>query len=254
MDIAATEKARHRRRRLAALGAAGLGLAVVATWAAMQPPEFWAQVKAAVTAGMDWVRGLGAGWYFTAFAVLPAIGCPVSAFALSAGPLFGPVLGLPTVLLLAGASMATSMTISYGLARFVLRPWVIRLFGFLGYKIPEVPADKRWMFVFLVRVTPGPPYVFQSFLLGLAEVPFGMYLGISWVIATANVSLVIVFGDALMKGHGKVALAALAGVVLVVAAIKIARKRIAVRAQAGGLATAVNMTGGATEGREGDGV
>jgi hypothetical protein len=68
------------------------------------------------------------------------------------------------------------------------------------------------------------------------------------VIATANVSLVIVFGDALMKGHGKVALAALAGVVLVVTAVKIARKRIASRAAAAG------ATAGVAEGREGDGV
>ena len=56
MDIAATEKARHRRRRLAALGAAGLVLVVAAVWAALQPPEVWTQAKAAVTAGMDWVR------------------------------------------------------------------------------------------------------------------------------------------------------------------------------------------------------
>ncbi|MBC8009437.1 MAG: hypothetical protein H7067_05005, partial [Burkholderiales bacterium] len=143
MDMAATEKARHRRRRLAALGVVALGLVTAGVWAAMQPAETWTQAKTAVLAGMDWVRGLGAGWYFVAFAVLPAIGFPVSAFALSAGPLFGPVLGLPTVLALAGASMATSMTISYGLSRYVFRPWVTRLFGFLGYKIPVVPAEKR---------------------------------------------------------------------------------------------------------------
>lgn len=210
--------------------AAGLGALALAVVAALQPAETWVQLKEQAGRVLESVRGLGAGWYFAAFALLPAVGFPVSAFALSAGPLFGPVLGLPTVLAIAGLCMATSMTISYVLSRYVLRPWVTRLLGFLGYKIPVVPAEKRRMFVFLVRVTPGPPYVFQSFLLGLAEVPFRLYLAISWVVATATVSLTIVFGDALMRGNGKVALAALAGVIVVVAVVKRLRRRVAAKA------------------------
>ena len=217
---------------MAGIVALGLAAAALAVAAALQPPETWTRLKEVFTDAVAWVRGLGAGWYFAAFALLPAVGFPVSAFALSAGPLFAPILGLPTVLALAGASMAVSMTISYGLARYVLRPWVTRLLGYLGYRVPEVPPAKRRMFVFLVRVTPGPPYVFQSFLLGLAEVPFGLYLGISWLIATTNISLVIIFGDALFKGHGKTALAALLGVVLAVAAVKLVRRRLAARAAA----------------------
>lgn len=225
--------ARHRRRRLAVLAAGGVFALALAAVAATQPPETWVRAKEAVGRGMDAVRALGAGWFFTAFAVLPAVGFPVSAFALTAGPLFAPVIGLPAVLALAGASMAVSMTISYGLARYLLRPWVERLLAYLGYTIPSVPPGKRRMFVFLVRVTPGPPYVFQSFLLGLAKVPYPTYLAISWLTATANVVLFIIFGDALMKGKGGVALAAVAGVVAVVFAIKAARNRAAVKADAG---------------------
>jgi uncharacterized membrane protein YdjX (TVP38/TMEM64 family) len=232
-DSVAGANERHRLRRKAALIACGVGLLVLAGLALAQPPEVWGALKGRGVAAVDWVRGLGAGWYFAAFAVLPAVGFPVSAFAFSAGPLFGPVLGLPVVLGLAGASMATSMTISYGLARHVLRPWVTRLLGYLGYVIPVVPAEKQRMFVFLVRVTPGPPYVFQSFLLGLADVPFWLYLWLSWVVATANISLVIVFGDALMKGHFKKAMAALIGVVAVVAVVKILRKRALARVASG---------------------
>ena len=216
----------HRRRRLLAVVVAGLGLLALGAAAVALPPEAWARLREAASAATAWVRGLGAAWYFTAFALLPAVGFPVSVFAFSAGPLFGPVLGLPAVLGLAGLSMAVSMTISYGLSRYVLRPWVTRLLEFLGYRIPVVPPPKRRMFVFLVRVTPGPPYVFQSFLLGLAEVPFGLYLAVSWLVGTANISLVIVFGDALMKGRGGVALAALVGVVAVVGVVKLVRKKI----------------------------
>ena len=251
-DMATAEATRHRRRRLITLVAGGLGVLALAVWAALQPPETWMQAKETVMAAVGWVRGLGAGWFFAAFAVLPAVGFPVSAFAFSAGPLFGPVLGLPTVLALAGVSMAVSMTISYGLARYVLRPWVTRLLQFLGYTIPVVPEGKRRMFVFLVRATPGPPYVFQSFLLGVAQVPFALYLGISWVVSTANVFLVIVFGDALAQGKGKVALLALLGVVLLVSVIKYMQKRIARRARLAGAAASVLATAG--EGERGDGV
>jgi uncharacterized membrane protein YdjX (TVP38/TMEM64 family) len=221
---------RHRRRRLAVLVAGGLGVVVLAGWAATQPPETWVRARELAVLAMEWVRGLGAAWFFAAFAVLPAFGFPVSVFPLSAGPLFGATLGLPAVLGLAGLSMATSMSISYGLARFILRPWVTRMLGYLGYVVPVVPVEKRRMFVVLVRITPGPPYVLQNFLLGLAGVPFGLYLAISWVICTVSVSLLVVFGDALAQGKGRVALLALAGVVLVVLAVKALRRKVEGRA------------------------
>jgi len=216
----------QRKRRLVILGLGFLFVVALGVAALFVPKEAWVQLKEAVNMGMAWVRELGAGWYFAAFAVLPAVGCPVSVFSLTAGPLFVPVMGMPMVLMLTGISMAVSMTLSYVLARYVLRPWVTRLLGFLGYTVPDVPAAKQRMFTLLVRITPGPPYVFQSFLLGLAEVRFGLYLGISWVISTVNVALLIVFGDALFQGKGKVALIALAGVVLVVIGVKLLRDRI----------------------------
>jgi uncharacterized membrane protein YdjX (TVP38/TMEM64 family) len=226
------EKQTQRRRRLAILLAGGLALIVAAVAALFVPKEMWVQAKEAVRAAVEWVRHLGAEWFFAAFAVLPAVGFPVSVFPLAAGPLFVPVLGLPTVLLLSSACMAISMTISYALARYVVRPWVTRLLGYLGYKIPVVPAEKQRMFTVLVRITPGPPYVFQSFLLGLAEVSFGTYLLISWAISSVNVALFVIFGDALAQGKGKVALIALAGVVMVVVGVKLLRDRIQRRERA----------------------
>ena len=228
-SMSSTEKGNtleQRKRRVAILAVGGFLLMAAAVCAMFLPHEVWGQAKDGLKIGMEKVRGLGAGWFFAAFAILPAVGCPVSLFSLTAGPLFVPELGMPAVLFLTGVSMAVSMTISYGLARYGVRPWVTRLLAFLGYTIPVVPADKQRMFTLLVRITPGPPYVFQSFLLGLAEVPFWLYLGISWVISTVNVVLFIVFGDALVQGKGKVALIALAGVVLVVIGVKVLRDRI----------------------------
>lgn len=136
------DAAKHRRRRLALIVAGGIGLLAAAVAAAWVPSERWGAAREAIGAALDWVRALGAGWFFAAFAVLPAVGFPVSVFALSAGTLFGPTLGLPTVLALAGLSMAVSMSISYGLARYAVRPWVTRLLGYVGYRVPVVPPEK----------------------------------------------------------------------------------------------------------------
>jgi hypothetical protein len=79
-------------------------------------------------------------------------------------------------------------------------------------------------------------------------VRYRTYLVVSWLVATVNISLMIVFGDALMKGQATVAIAALAGVVVVVTGIRIVRRRLAARAEAALAAEA------AAEGRAGDGV
>ncbi|TAG32611.1 MAG: DedA family protein [Verrucomicrobia bacterium] len=200
-EAAQAIRARHRRRRRGVLWVAALALLAVIGLAVAQPPESWIKLREIAGEGIYWVRGLGAGWFFVAFALLSGVGVPVSVFSFSAGPVFGPVLGLPTVLALAGLSLAVSLTISYGLARYGLRPWVKRLLNYLGYEVPRVPPEKHHMVTAVARITPGPPYVLQSFLLGLAEVPFFTYLWISWLISTANTSLVIVAGDALAHGN-----------------------------------------------------
>lgn len=225
------DAAKHRRRRLAVLAAGGVAVLAAGGVAAWLPAERWVEAREAVAGAVAWVRALGPWWFFAAFAVLPAVGFPVSIFALSAGSLFGPVLGLPWVLALAGLCMAVSMSISYWLARYVVRPWVERLLGYVGYRVPVVPPEKQRVFTVLVRITPGVPYVFQSFLLGLAGVPFWTYLLISWLACTVNVWLVIVFGDALAQGKGKAALLALAGAVVAVLVVRWVRLRLAARAR-----------------------
>jgi uncharacterized membrane protein YdjX (TVP38/TMEM64 family) len=94
------------------------------------------------------------------------------------------------------------------------------------------------MFALLVRITPGPPYVLQSFLLGLIEVPYLTYMLISWPIATAMAALVILFGDAVAQGRGRVALLSVLGVCVLGILIRLTRIRLSSRARgAAGMAT-----------------
>ena len=82
----------------------------------------------------------------------------------------------------------------------------MKLCRWLGYKLPEVSEANHRGLVILVRVTPGPPYVLQSYLLGLAGIPFPTYFFISWVISSSYACAFVMFGDALMQGRGKMVL------------------------------------------------
>ena len=159
---------------------------------------------------LDWVlaqvRSLGPTAFFGLMALLPSLGAPLSLFTLTAGPVFTPVLGLPTVILLSLLSLGINLSLTYALARWFLRPWVERLCVWLGFAIPEVADVDQRSLVILVRVTPGPPYALQNYLLGMAKIPFATYFVISWVVVSAYGCAFIVFGDALAQGKGRGAL------------------------------------------------
>lgn len=162
-------------------------------------------VKTLFNRGLEFIRGLGPVTFFTAMAVLPSFGCPLTAFTLSALPVFGAELGAPTVVGLALASITVNLAFSYWLARYALRPWVEKLLAWMGYTLPQVAAEDRLGLLVLVRVTPGPPYSLQNFVLGLTAIPFGLYMAVSFVIVSLYSAAFILFGDALVHGRGKMA-------------------------------------------------
>jgi len=182
-------------------------------------------IKALLEQGIEITREAGPVMFFTAMAILPAIGCPLTVFTLPAGSVFAPELGMPLVLLLVCLSIAVNLAISYWLSRHLFRPWLIKLLNWLGYKLPEVSAHNHRTLVVLVRVTPGPPYVLQSYLLGLAGIPFVTYFIISWIISSAYACAFVLFGDALMHGRGKMALIAIGLFVVLTVGVQFIRRR-----------------------------
>lgn len=158
--------------------------------------------------GMELVRGAGPVAFFTAMALLPALGVPATAFTLTVGPVFGERLGLPVVLLLSLAAVTFNLVITYFLARRALRPWLERLMKRLGYALPEMDEGDLTDLAIIVRVTPGSPFFVQNYLLGLARVPFGKYLLVSCIVQGIYVPAFVLFGDALLHGKGKLAMAA----------------------------------------------
>ena len=207
------------KKWLVLLGLVVLLLAGVAIWLLrVQQIILWAE------AGLELIRGAGPWVFFTAMALLPVVGCPMLAFTLSAGPVFGPQLGLSGVIAASAVAIYANITLTYWLARYALRPWLERLMIRLGYAIPRVdPADQLEL-VILLRVTPGPPFFLQSYLLGLAEIPYGKYWWFSTFHPLALASGVIIFGDAFMHGRGKMAVLGISLVIVAALVIHMIRR------------------------------
>ena len=186
-----------------------------------------AEVSGWIVSTMAVVRSAGPVTFFVAMALLPVAGFPLLPFNLAAGPAFSEQLGLGAVVALASVAIAVNVSLTYWLARWALRPPLAWLVQRLGYRLPEIAPGHHFALAVLVRVTPGPPFFFQSCLLGLAAIPFGIYLAVSWSVATAYCAGVILFGDALMQGRVKTALLALGFLGALAIGVKLLRQYLA---------------------------
>ncbi|HTQ31054.1 MAG TPA: VTT domain-containing protein, partial [Opitutaceae bacterium] len=139
--------------------------------------------------------------FFAAMAVLPAVGAPFLGFTLTVGPAFRAQLGLGGVLAASAASLLVNITLTYWLARCWLRPWLEKLVTRYGYKVPQVSRSDQFEITLLLRITPGPPFFLQNYLLGLAKIPFPLYLAISEAVIMVHTTALVIFSDAL--AHGK---------------------------------------------------
>lgn len=181
-------------------------------------------LRALVDSIMELIRAQGAVVFFTAMALLPAVGFPVLAFGLTAGPAFSEQLGMGTVVGCVLVAVTINFLISYALARRALRPLLEKLMKRFGYKMPEVEADDAADLIIILRLTPGVPFFVQNYMAGLAEVKFGKYLIISCLIVWPFNAATVLFADALMHGKGKVALTSFMVLAAASAGTHLARK------------------------------
>lgn len=179
--------------------------------------------------GFALIRELGPVVFFLAMAILPALGAPMLAFSIPAGEAFAPRLGLGMVIAVALVALAVNLALTYWLARYALRPALTGLVKRYGYSVPRATAENALTVTLLVRLTPGPPLFIQGYLLGLAEVPFGLYMLVSWPIQAAWGVGAIVLGQGILNGNFKLAAAGLAVIVVVVAALQWLRKKYSKR-------------------------
>jgi uncharacterized membrane protein YdjX (TVP38/TMEM64 family) len=152
--------------------------------------------------------------FFTAMTILPAFGVPMLAFTIPAGQAFAERMGLGGVIAAALVAIAVNLALTYWIARYALRPLLTSLITRYGYSVPRITRENALSVLLVVRLTPGPPYALQCFVLGIAEAPFKLYMIISWIALLPYALGAIVLGEGLLKGNFKTVLMG-AGVVVV---------------------------------------
>ena len=181
-------------------------------------------LRALAGQGLEILREAGPVAFFTAMALLPAMGVPMLVFTLTAGPTFAPQMGMFWVVVCSVLALTLNMVLTYGLARRALRPLLERMIVRMGYKLPQVEASDAIDLMIIFRLTPGIPFCVQNYLLGLAEVPFVKYLLLSCLITWPQVAAFVVFGEALLNGKAATVMVTGGLVVAVVAATHLVRK------------------------------
>jgi len=179
--------------------------------------------------GIEVIRETGPWTFFAAMAVLPAIGAPLFAFTIPAGDAFAARMTLAGVIAAALASIAVNLALTYWLARYALRPFVARLLERYGYRVPKATPKDALSIALLVRLTPGPPYSMQGYMLGIAEVPFRLYMIVSWISILPWSIGAIVLGRGFLDGNFKLAVTGLGLLVAALALVNWLRHRYASR-------------------------
>jgi uncharacterized membrane protein YdjX (TVP38/TMEM64 family) len=175
------------------------------------------------------VRDLGPVVFFGAMLILPAVGVWMSIFAITAGEAFAPRLGMGVVIAIALVVLAMNLALTYWLARYALRPMLTGLLKRYGYSVPRVTAETALPVMLVLRLTPGIPYVVQGYVLGIAEVAFGLYMVVSWLCQAPWMIGFIVLGQGLLNGNFVLAAKGLGVIVVAVIAVQWVRKKYARR-------------------------
>lgn len=190
-------------------------------------------VRGLVEQGMNLVRGAGPVAFFSAMALTPAVGVPATVFTLTAGPAFGPQLGIGWVIVLCMVAVLINVTLTHFLAQRALRPVLEKLLARLGYQLPQVAPENMTDLAVILRVTPGSPFPVQNYLLGLAGVPLARNLLVVFLVQLFYMPAFVLFGDALQHGKGKMAMIAIGLLAAAVAVTHLLRKRYAAKKKSG---------------------
>ena len=208
------------RRRILLLA---LALAAVAA-ALVLAPQVWELRgwlgREKLQSAAEMVAAMGPLAFFAGLAILPLFGVPVSPFLIAASAFGATVAVLGCVV-----ALSINMALGWLIAGRLFRPFFERLVARFGYAPPQLSPGSMVSAALLLRITPGIPFPLQNYLLGLARMPFGRYMAVSVPTNAAVACVIVLAGDAILKGNGALALLALAAGIALVLALRWARLR-----------------------------
>jgi uncharacterized membrane protein YdjX (TVP38/TMEM64 family) len=172
---------------------------------------------------VSWMRRAHPVPFFLVVAVLPAVGVPMTPLFVLVGATFGIRVGLVGAWL----ALAANLTLCYWIATSGLRPhveWLLRRFR---YELPDFKEEGRdaTRFTLVVKLMPDLPGFAKHYLLGVANVPFAIYLGASMLVSGLYAAAFVIIGESLLEHDRRRAALAIVALVLVGAGVWAWRRR-----------------------------
>jgi len=115
---------------------------------------------------------------FLAIAILPGFVLPVAPLLTLAG-LWAEQHGAWTACLFCVLSLIANLSWTYWLARGPARSALQKLLNRTKFKLPKSPPHNLLQWAMILRLTPGVPFIFSNYGLGILQMPFLQYLLIS---------------------------------------------------------------------------
>ncbi|MFW5982706.1 MAG: TVP38/TMEM64 family protein [Candidatus Brocadiia bacterium] len=168
---------------------------------------------------------VGAVSFAAATILLPLLLFPVSPFFLLGGAAFGTW----GCLLITGIAMLIGLSLAYCLARILRRR--IKPDETRRYRAEEKwRREGSWLFIFLVRIAPGPVGA-KSYLLGMLAVPFLPYIIVSWGVSMIYGLGLILLGESVVAGEYGGAVAGTVLLIVVGGGLWLLRERMRAKQQ-----------------------
>ena len=117
-------------------------------------------------------------WLFVSIAILPGFILPCAPLLLLAG-IWGTEFGVAQACLYSVLALTINLIWTYWFACGPGRKIVNRLLKIFKYEIPELPSQNLNQWAIILRLTPGIPFIFTNYGLGLLKMPFVKYILIS---------------------------------------------------------------------------
>jgi uncharacterized membrane protein YdjX (TVP38/TMEM64 family) len=176
---------------------------------------------------LEWKREAGPVPFFTALAILPAIGFPTTPFYILAGATFSPWVNVVGM----SASLAANVVLCYwishsGLKRVV--EWALRRTRF---SLPRYERKSAIRFALLVKMAPGVPTWAKNYLVGMSGVPFVVYFAICFGVTACYATAFVILGESLVERDVGMGSLSVAVFVVVGVVLYLARRRLLAKAK-----------------------
>ncbi len=167
-------------------------------------------------------------WLFCSIAILPGFILPVAPLLTLAGYWggeHGPWLACLNCVL----ALAVNLCWTYWFARKPGRSLIKVILSRTKFNVPEKPPENLFQWAFVLRLTPGVPFIFTNYILAFLKMPFGSYLVLSVpILSVTACGYVLIFagffgGEQVEESAERWAYA-LGGVALVVAMTLLGRR------------------------------